>query len=153
MRKMDRREQERNERDATNFETQVQNALRLYYSYEDGSTYVECEGGVGYENYLVEVSNPGDMAGHKPECLYADTDADFGMEKALAHAKECQAASLYQDYEIPVVETDRKALAKLLKKLCDESEYATMKEFVEHYLPENLQSYNCDVEELENDAK
>ena len=152
MRKMDNRDQERRERSEYNFKTEVENALKLYFSYEDGSIYIACEGGVGYEDYLVEVSNPGDMAGHKAECLYADTDADFGMDKAKEHAKECQEASMYKDDEIPVVETDRKALAKTLKTLMDQTDFATMKEFVEHYMPENLASYNCDVEELEKDA-
>ena len=149
MRKMNARDKERTEISSYNFITKVQNALRLFFSHEDGSIYIQCAGGVGYEDYLVEVSNPGNMAGHKADCLYADTKADFGMEKAKEHAKECQAASMYEDEEIEVVETDRVALKSLLKDLFSESEFNSMKEFVEHFMPENLEGYSLDIVELD----
>jgi len=148
MRKMDRRDKERSELASHNFGTSVQNALRLLYSYLDGSIYIRCKAGVGYEDYLVEVSNPGDMAGHKAECLYMDTDGGFGMHKAKAHSLACREASMYADEEIPVVETDRAKLKEMLKTLLSKSQFDNMKDFVEHFLPENLESYNLDLSEL-----
>lgn len=149
MRKMDQRDKERSDRSSYNFKTEVQNAIRLFYSGEDGGIYIQCSGGVGYEDYLVEVSNPGNMAGHKADCLYADIECDFGMDKALAHAKECQSASMYENDEIPVVETDRAKLKSLLKDMYEQSNFGSMKDFIEHFMPENLESYNLELSELD----
>lgn len=150
MRKMDRRDKERQERANYNEMTAIQNALKLYFSHQDGSTYVECEGGVGYEDYLVEVSNPGNIAGHRAEYLYADTAGDFSIEQAKELAEEVHAASMYsdEDNEIEVIDIDRKALAATLKDLYNESgdEFENMTDFINHYMPSHLQNYNLDEE-------
>lgn len=144
MQKMDMRDKERGERDEFNFRTSVENVLKLYFSDVDGSTYVRCNGELGHEDYLVEVNNPGDIAGHFAECLYADTESGFGMEAADALAKEVQQASMYVERKIPVVETDRKALLIELKRLLDKSEFETLKEMAEAYMPEPLRGYVTD---------
>lgn len=155
---MDRRARDNRERAEANDRTRIGNLLRLLVSDETGEFLAECDGGFGYEDYLINI-NTQSVENHRPHAIYYDTDAGWAEDDA----RECVGEELIADLEPSFTDTDR---AGLISSILEEhSEYAewsddqntlislSLEDFVDRFIPREVAGCAADALERLRETK